>query len=135
MSETVSIQSFSAFVSGVVTTFCLPLIFLVLDYVLRYQAVNTAADELILQSGPDCCILSLGVMGAVFADRAVRSVDVLMSPTAILLTIAIILVLRFLCLGAARNKQTRRSVTLGLTSVTTILLIPTIAFVSGRLHR
>lgn len=117
------------------TTFCVPLVFLGVDYVLRSQTGNAAVEELILQSGPDCCILSFGAMGAVFMDRTVRSVGVLASPTAILLTIAIILVLRFLCLGAARNKQTRRSITLGLFSVITVLSIPTTAFVAERLHR
>jgi len=123
-----STQTAGEFIVGLMTTFFLPLIFLVLDYVLRSQASETEFEELITQSGPDCCILSFGATGAVFMDPAVRSIEGLTSPVVLLVIFALILTFRFFCLGASRKKKARTSVALGLASILTLLFIPTSAF-------
>lgn len=126
-------QSVGDFVTGLMTTFFLPIIFLIVDYVFRSQASETAFDELITQSGPDCCILSFGATGAVFMDPTVRSIEGFDSPVVLLLILALILMFRFFCLGASRKKNAKTSLALGLASVFTLMAIPATAFVIKRL--
>ena len=120
------------FVVALITTFGLPILFLVVDYVFRSQASQVSFEELVMQSGPDCCILSFGATGAVFMDSNVQSIPGLTSPIVLLFILAVILILRFLCLGASRKQLAERSLVLGLTSVFTVLLIPVVAFVARR---
>jgi hypothetical protein len=127
-----STQSLAEFGSGVCVTFIFPLFFLLADYVLRAKTSRTSFHKLVLQSGPDCCILSFGAMGSVFVDPSVQSIPSLTSPIAVIAMVLVILILRFCCLDASAKGASHQSVGLGLGSVFGLLMIPTYAFLYRR---
>lgn len=130
--EKVQPETFRQFGGMVFATFLLPLAFLYVDYAFRSQASLAEFEELVLQSGPDCCIFSLGATGAIFADEHVRAIPGLGSSSVALLVVAIVFALRFYCVGAARKKDAHRSLLLGLASILLLMVIPAVAFIAKR---
>lgn len=130
--ENHKIQTLGEFAGTIASTFVLPLVFLFVDYAFRSQSSLATFEELALQSGPDCCIFSLGATGAIFMDPHVKAIPGLGSSTCALLVVAVVFILRFYCVGAARKKNPRRSLALGLASIFLMVIVPTVAFIAEK---
>jgi hypothetical protein len=50
------------------STLCVTFFFLLADYILRAKTFRMSFQKLVLESDPDCRILSFGALGAVFLD-------------------------------------------------------------------
>ena len=119
----------SDWVEPLVATFGVPLIFMTGDYILRLKGGLATKDELTHQVGSDCCILSLGAVGAVYIDPHVHNVKGISSQLTLVIVVGALSILRYLCLPSQKNVRPhdpKLSMFLGFMSmfiVSTILVI------------
>jgi hypothetical protein len=120
------------YVQAVVVTFVIPLAYLLVEYFFRFSSSADSMPPLetaLRQSGPDCCILSLGASGAVFVDPWLAAVPGFGSKLLLVLVISVILILRILCRrseSVSGRSGALKSMRLGLTSLLMLFVLLTI---------